>query len=307
MSSSNLARLLAAALAVGAACSLGSDPVSGPDAFDSLGRDDAGREGGPDSPTDRIDVTDGSEPGDTAQVWRGFLPKPAGYWSFDQPTMTTSNRGPDGGLALAVSDDLDGVHPAVIYGGGIKPGYVGKALWCDGQGHTDIAHDSRFEPVNSGSVSMWVLTTRPPKDTGRDQQFFAKGTYQRDWDIIAFPADNRFHFNAGTWPTIGREVVAQEWFHLVGTYEADVSVRIYVNGKLEYDNAEVTVRSPDSLPIRLCNGNWFTDRPVAGLIDELAVWEEALTKNQVAELYARGVAGLSLSAPLTATSNGDGG
>jgi hypothetical protein len=221
-------------------------------------------------------------------TYHGFQPKPAGYWSFDLPMDSNG----------AIGDDLGGGHPVTLYGATVANGQVGEALSFDGtSSYADIPHDPSFEPVTEGSVSMWLFPEELASDKPEapEQDIFDKSSYTRDWQITSL-VDDHVLFSVGeAWQAVSTTTLTLgTWLHVVGTFKQDESVDIFVNGTHE-GTIPAGSRHPDSLPIRLGNGNWFDNHGFGGKIDEVAVWEIALTAEQVHGLYVRGLNGQHLT------------
>ncbi len=192
-----------------------------------------------------------------------------GYWSFDQE---------DG-----VKDVSGNGHHGIIYGNPqFVDGKIGEALEFNGTSdYVAIPHDSAISELETLSMSAWIQ----PKKHGAWVAVIEKGVHE-NWSYGFFiEPDGTLSFEVSTGPNnklvccVGDVALKLgEWYHIFGSYDGE-NVRTYVNGKLEgvmkgSDNVHIT----DGLPLTVGsrNGqNHFT-----GVVDELALWNNAITVNE---------------------------
>jgi hypothetical protein len=106
--------------------------------------------------------------------------------------------------------------------------------------------------------------------------------------VFAKRNNDKFHLeyhNGADWKYIWSTTVAKtdEWYHILATYDNGIG-KMYVNGKLE----EETDQKPESIrPVttNLTIGHIFgwavADWPCNGVIDELRIYNRALTESEV--------------------------
>ncbi len=91
------------------------------------------------------------------------------------------------------------------------------------------------------------------------------------------------------------------WYHVVGTYDGS-EIRLYVNGQLEGTASHVG-------NINTTTGNLFvgsrssSDRHFNGLLDEVAIWNRALSAQEIESIYKRGVLNAEFQARSCSNSN----
>jgi hypothetical protein len=99
--------------------------------------------------------------------------------------------------------------------------------------------------------------------------------------------------SAWFWTNATTNYVINEWEHYVGVYTAN-TMTFYRNGVLQGTTTNThTNVSQDLLPIwigRGVSGNYFT-----GSLDDIGIWNRALTPNEVAVLYQSSLSGDSFS------------
>lgn len=195
-----------------------------------------------------------------------------GYWSFDEE---------DG-----VKDLSGNGHDGILHG---NPQYVdgkiGEALEFNGiNDYVAIPHDIAISELDALSVAAWIQ----PKKHGAWVAVIEKGVHE-NWSYGFFiEPDGTLSFEVSTGPNnnlvccIGDvQLQLGEWYHIFGSYDGE-NVRAYVNGKLEgVMTGSDVVHITDGLPLTVGsrNGqNHFT-----GVVDELTLWNEAITVAQSME------------------------
>ena len=76
-----------------------------------------------------------------------------------------------------------------------------------------------------------------------------------------------------------------EWTHIVWTWDG-TNHKIYVNGVLDVTNAETTRPPSDAANMRFGTWNHSTEREFKGKMDEVSIFNKALTQAEITSLYA---------------------
>ena len=157
--------------------------------------------------------------------------------------------------------------------------------------YVEIPYNDGFN-INDGiTLAAWVKIDHLPLATAYTGIINAKktnyGPYLLQTSILN--GLNVYEFSVyikGAWDwNISKTEESTDWVHLVGTYDGDTS-RIYVNGKLDAekvlggkidDNTEEGVTIGHFYGLA---GRWFN-----GLIDEVAIYNLAISADKVKELY----------------------
>ena len=141
-----------------------------------------------------------------------------------------------------------------------------------GQGFTYTQH----------TVSAWIKLSSLSKThtilSGRDSST----------DLIRFwvaSSDNKVRFRLGdgsnTTVTNPTALEADRWYHIVATYDG-TNLNIYVDSALGHSlAASINVNVTANLKI----GEDDSDNNMHGKIDELAIWDRALTQAEITEIY----------------------
>ena len=188
-----------------------------------------------------------------------------GYWSFDEAdgVKDLSGNGHDGDIHA---------NPLVV------EGKKGQALEFNGtDNYIAIPHHKAISELNALSLSAWIQ----PKKLGSWVAVLEKGIHN-NWSYGFFiEADGTLSFYVSTGPA--KTLVCcvrnfllkiDEWSHIFGTYDGK-SVKSYVNGKLDGEmGGNGSVHIADDLPFTIGsrNGQNF----FAGVVDEVALWNEAI-------------------------------
>ena len=235
---------------------------------------------------------------------------PVGWWKFDECQGTTihdsSGNGYNGTITLgaggaytAPGTCTDGLSTSEWYAG--RNGKINSALALNdnntlGSEYAKLTNDINMQGWTELTVSAWVNIQRDLQ-----YQYIVNKSYNGDggygnttYGLILNYDDPQFHIAPqGSWTgnslTINAPSVISlnTWHHLVGTWDNN-TIKLYVdgvevaNGPALYgylDNKQITTFGNIST-----NGNYFFD----GLIDDVRIYNYALTAAQVKTLYNNG-------------------
>jgi hypothetical protein len=165
-----------------------------------------------------------------------------------------------------------------------------KWIMQDGQYALDF--DGTGDSVKLGSLSVSGSTTvagwlRPRTVSRRHILFGRFGVYAVFVETTNVPS---IYGGAALLAATGFTVTANEWVHLVGTTNRTSGVStIYVNATSRNSGLVGTSAIAGQFSI----GDQFEDRESAdGQIDDVAVWNRALTPNEIIRLYNLGRGGM---------------
>lgn len=164
----------------------------------------------------------------------------------------------------------------------------GACLQFDGGNDYIQISDQRFEdPVSGITIEVWVKMTKIQSGW---QPITHKHGERRAWWLGFFPGSStRIHWsnaNLTSW-ALNFDVPSalNSWLHLVVTYENGKGRRGYANGKfVKSDNAS------GNLPVT--TGDIFIAQGwdyFGGFIDELRIYNKALSQTQIKKLYVEGL------------------
>lgn len=222
-----------------------------------------------------------------------------GHWKLDETSGTTavdsSGNGNDGTMqgGMTAADDT-------------QPGAVGTSLAFDGvDDYINVPHDASLTPTNNElSVSFWV---RPDVDWDdeTDQVWYLIGKYENSNDlgwhigVSGFNSENlrvQLGKGGGSFTTIdtpGLDWERSQWYHIALVLQLDGAGTTY-----SWYRDGVLLRNDTSTGVNSANIIWGTEdlwlgdsvinNRLNGALDDIRVYDRALTASEVVQLYQMG-------------------
>jgi len=176
----------------------------------------------------------------------------------------------------------------------VKDGAVGNAFAFDGDGdYIEVGDDSSLDITSQVTVAAWGYLEGDPTTkqaiVSKDWDLENSLPYVIDMGTSHANNDLSFGFYTGNWHdvTAGRQAPQGEWFHVAGVFN-NGSLKIYLNGAKQNENAD----APESMPtndqpllIGRRTGSGTTRQDFNGKIDEVRVYDRALSDTEITELY----------------------
>jgi len=220
-----------------------------------------------------------------------------GYWSFN---------GSDSIVNDAAIDTSGQGNDGTIYGAVAVAGKMGQALSFDGiNDYVRVANDNSLNfGTGDFSICAWINTNN---DTTR-QSIIVKGvpldgttnagylvSYRGDTadDPIYFTI-NDDDASGGVAIKYNTGGIANSWIHICCVADRDGDGSIYVNGVLKASSSlasittDVSINADLAIGQTLSGGGPIAGRYFNGLIDEVRIYNEALTQDEVTTLYQLG-------------------
>ena len=203
-----------------------------------------------------------------------------GYWSFDEISDTI------------VPDESENNNEGQSWSPIEIEGYSGLALDFDGINDCVYVSDNpslNFHDTNEFSLSIWI--NRGGSLISLSEGLISKATstpgpngyimnIRQSTNILRFTIYDGI---SGYTTDSTMEIEVDKWYHFVGTWDGTTS-KLYINGLL--DNKEtfsgVTI-SDDFKSLEL--GNHYGTHSYHGIIDEVRIYNRALSKDEVTKLY----------------------
>ena len=230
------------------------------------------------------------------------------YWPFDE------------GVGEVAQDEVGGFDGTIIGGTWLAPGKVGASAY-QGLGGDEITSGAEASPTTKDlTLAWWMIDNHASFGTIMDKSITGSGF---GYNILVRPRneDSPLRFRIGGWQSYGgwgtecrlpaNAYEDGEWVHIVCTYDsATDTASIYVNGELP-DNGAFNPKTGLAGDGGYCEGVNNVETPLfirggeesfTGVLDEVAIWDQALTPEEVMAVYTGGPLGLAPSQPLAINS-----
>ena len=190
--------------------------------------------------------------------------------------------------------DSVGQNHGTLYGATYVTGRVGQAFSFDGNDKVIIPHSQSLNTTEAITVEAWL---KPNGWTGNYEYPLEKGTWAGNGAWFFFFHRNGGHCNFGIGIPGGiyfkncgmiGELANGVWSHIVGTYDRQ-NIKFYVNGEL---NNQVAWTEPIKLNSHdVYIGSEGSRYYFKGQVDEVAIYNKALTACEIKQHYENGLAG----------------
>ena len=169
-------------------------------------------------------------------------------------------------------------------------GKIGGALAFDGiDDYIDCGSHASLNLTEGVSVAAWIKLNGPTED----QKIVSNQGGVSGYKVSIY--DNKVELEIrGSSLAINRGVEGGTvlepgtWYHIVGTYDQGVSIKTYVNAKLDRELETTSILAPSTGTLKIGRESfdygdmyWFN-----GLMDDLRIYSYALSDAEVAALYA---------------------
>jgi hypothetical protein len=148
-----------------------------------------------------------------------------------------------------------------------------------------------------GTINAWINLSTLASSTGRIFYIAGESTYANDFDFQLSPED-RLGFCVGVGGgqclqtgNVGAQLLGG-WHMVTAAYDGTAgagtdSQTIWIDGAVATTRSDIDLDGRDHAnPFTIGYSSVFGNREFAGLIDEVAVWNRALSASEVATLYA---------------------
>ncbi len=203
------------------------------------------------------------------------VPAPIAHWKFD-----------DGAGTVAADSSGNGNDGTLVGDPQWVAGILGGALDFDGDGdYVDCGSDAIFSITDAFSLSVWINWRTPTVDW---QTVIAKG--DNAWRLAKSGSSQAvdFGFDDGSrgWvsASTASDVPLGEWHHVAATLDTIVGAKIYLDGVLEGTNSNTGGITVGDYPVFIGDNSQQTGRYWDGLIDDVQIYNQALSPLQVSAL-----------------------
>jgi len=225
---------------------------------------------------------------------RAQLPDPLGHWTFDEGS---------GNVAADVSGNgNDGlISDSGVLWSTDTPSAKGYSLEFDGTGAVHIGDPDLLKVIGDITLAAWIRTGPATQSWNN---IVVKG-HNNGENTLRVDGNTSAHTGTqiwcGSYNTADHMVKSFElgegefdiWIHVVGTYSTEYQVwSLYLDGILVNSTADavgaVTVDRGWAIGARAsADGIYPTERHFTGLIDDVRIYNVALTEEEVDQLYSQ--------------------
>jgi len=214
------------------------------------------------------------------------------------PTSGMVARYPADGNA----DDAAGGNDGTLeHGATFGEGRIGQAFRLDGaDDRVSAPPTAAIDPTSAGSMAAWVKPNQLPSVAAHVMEIIGKGSAGADFDLQVDGDDTvGFYIAAGTRVATTTKLTTGRWYHIAATWDSTSGLDIYVDGVHENTNPGLVARSASGQPLLIGDQPYFGPRYFNGSIDEVQIFDRALSADEVARLACSGL-------PYCADANRDG-
>lgn len=211
----------------------------------------------------------------TSKFDTGFV----GYWHLDEGTGTAAHDASGTGNNGTLENS-----PTWQTGANCK---AGSCLNFGGDSYVSVStlNNSSYKPI---TYEAWVK----PNSTASGQSIVGRdtngntttgmiGIYNYDADTLA--TNEYAYYTGGSVFGSNYEVVTGQWAHIVFTWNSDNTATWYING-VQTRSASFTATSNANIEFRI-GGRASSDAFYNGLVDEIRIYNRALSAAEVADIY----------------------
>jgi len=209
-------------------------------------------------------------------------------WSFDNDTAKE--------VTDVTGNGFDGVGADTT----IVNGKFGKAMEFDGvNSQVEILHDEVLNIQDAITVEAWVMPTSFI-GLGGIAQKWGDDTTRRQYLLCSVNANVSFYISGSgaTWPSAASvsTMTIDEWIHLAGTYDS-TSIKIYLDGELDAETPTDEGLFGSDVPFWIGgygpNADFGSNRHFPGIIDEVRLWEGAMTEAEIKRVMNKSTAAIT--------------
>ncbi|OGG58376.1 hypothetical protein A2765_05505 [Candidatus Kaiserbacteria bacterium RIFCSPHIGHO2_01_FULL_56_24] len=195
-----------------------------------------------------------------------------GHWTFDGPDVTT-----------VVADRSGQGNNGYFVGGATSSaktiGHLGQALSFDGTSYIDIGSPASLA-VSQFTICAWIKPS-------------VLSSYHLIYGLANAPKfylqDSALLLSGGTNPFTASIISADVWQHVCASNDAS-NTRFYLNGALNQTSADATTWSTSASQVKIAQDPSGSTQNFSGSIDDVRIYNRALTASEVKQLYNLGKA-----------------
>jgi len=154
--------------------------------------------------------------------------------------------------------------------------------------YVEVSNDSSLEPVDAISISTWVRAeSYIDYQVVIEKPFTSSASPYFDYALAFSSASSKkIRFRLGTSEVLSAtEITLDTWHNICATYDK-TSMKLYINGVLDSTESNTSSIATSSENLTIGKSKYFANREFDGKIDEVSIFNKALTQAEVTSLYA---------------------
>lgn len=196
----------------------------------------------------------------------------------------------NGNTSDASTNGTDGVNSGAVLTSD-RNGNLNNAYSFDGSGTQIYVPDTPSLDVTNLTVSFWYKPSATASISELVNKFGGDGNISFGSELRPDGTVSFRISSGGTLATLmditsTTTVTAANWYHVSGTYSGS-EMRLYINGVLERSVAKFGAIFNSSESLRIGRYGYYS-HPCYGTIDEVAIWNRALSESEIKLLYLNG-------------------
>ncbi len=216
----------------------------------------------------------------TGDVWSLSTGMQVAWWKLDEASGETAEDSAGNNDGRVVGDPQ--WQPSA--------GKIGGAMEFDGDGdYVEIGRESNFDIADQITVSAWIKVNQFDKEW---QAVIAKG--DSAWRIQRNQNNNSLEFacsglkipSGAPWGNLYGEknVNDGQWHHIAGVYDGS-KMYLYVDGTVDTSQPASGRINTNDQPVYIGENSENTGRYWEGLIDDVRIYNYALSEDEITEIY----------------------
>ena len=160
--------------------------------------------------------------------------------------------------------------------------------------YIDLGTSSSLNPTSALTVSAWVRADTHNATAGTYDAIYtsSKDAGGANTGFVLTATQNKwycFYYSGTTWYSVlsDSNLVTGQWYHLASTWDGSTA-KLYVNGSVQTSTlslSSISYSTATSAKI----GSYYTGNYLDGLIDEVSLFDSALSASDVATIYNSGI------------------
>jgi hypothetical protein len=193
------------------------------------------------------------------------------YYALEEDVLDGSGNGLDGTI---IGDPV------------FVEGISGMALDFNGDDYVDCGNNEVLNSINDAmTVSAWVnirsVTAAWMVMVNKGETAWRLGVNNQTSSVhYGFTGGDRGWLQANT----ATELLLGEWYHVAATYDTLVGAQVYLNGVVDATNSDLGGVSMNEMPLLLGENPEAAGRFFDGVLDEILIYNRALSADEVGAL-----------------------